>query len=449
MIKLQIPRYRFHYYARDNKNGDQKQHVEYNNGENVHESDSNGTVQTVNYSTDNSSGLQTDIYTNASASLFKLLLNNSIHSNQQINNSENSTMLPIYVNPKNTEQKSVDSRDHLVESVDNITQLNEQITTYQPEDRLYDAKDEQVTDQTLFQNDHVTNKEFDITTIPFEKLSPINADDLKYFDDEVLKQSIIKVLQDIKDREQSDPKLHLMSSFYTKLLKVTDAMKTKSEKSCEPLSNKPLRLLGYNPETVGSLYNMKVHYNQASQTQQPHFPEFDNRDHNDNVKQPQIYASSTIQPISNQENQKFMAPLTHTQQIYYYDPNTRVMFPIPNHIIKNTYPFVENKPLQTLPTPAEPRNRFSFMNFFRRSGKRSQQMNDSHSIVSFHPQTKVDYKTSNKTPTDQNQQLHVDCNNKKPYMAPTLNPGTSVQTIPLCADCVPNMGYLSYQAIAV
>lgn len=448
MVKLQIPRYRFHYYARDSKNGDQKQHVEYNNGQNVHESDSNGTIQTVNYITDNSSILQTDINTNASASLFKLFLNNSIHSKQQINDSENSTVLPIYVNPKNIQQKpvKVDSRDHLVESIDNTTQLNEKITTYQPEDRLYDAEDEQVTYQTLIQNDGVTNKKFD-TTIPFEKLSPINADDLKYFDDEVLKQSIIKVLHDIKDSEQSDPKLHLMSLFYTKLLKVTDAMKTKLEESCEPKLNKPLRLLGYNPETVGSLYNMKVHYNQASQTQQPHFPGFDNRSHN--VKQPQIYASSTTQPISNQENQKYLAPITYTQQIYYYDPNTRIMFPIPNNIIKNTYPFVENKPLKTPPTPAEPRKRFSLMNFFRGSGKRSQQMNDSHSIVSFDPQTKVDYKTSDKTPTDQNQQPHVDYNNKKPYMTPPINPETPVETIPLCTDCMPNMGYLSHQAIEV
>lgn len=396
MDKLQIPQYRFHYYVQDDKIGEHKQQEEYKNGEKVHSSpnlaDSNGDVSVVNYRTDKSSGLPAvTVNIREDVSPFKVSLNSPVYINRQTVASKESNVLrssPIVVEPINTqEQKSpksieIDSRDEyrVIENVSKATQLTEQVNANQTEDRKDDVKDEQITEQIVIQDEGITNTQTEFT-IPFKKPNPVNADDFKDNDDEAIKKNIVKAIQNInEDHEQFDPQINFKSVLSDKPLKIisADSMEKERLESYRPnqensnfknqqLSNKPLRLFGYNPSIIGSLYDMQTEYNRPSQLQQP--PNVNNKGYtasfgiqSDNAKSQTHHDSSgmhfshqspTIQTVGHKGNQKSNAP-TQTQPLYYYDPNSMVMLPIYTNMIQNTYPFADYKPFSIQPQPAQP-----------------------------------------------------------------------------------------------
>lgn len=393
MVKLQIPQYRFHYYIQDDKTKNQNPHEEGDNNrenvQNVHSvADSNGEVKIVNYRVDKSSGLQVDINSQTGASPFKMSLNNPEYSGSQIYVSKDlsvSRVSPIVVEPMNMqEQKSsksieVDSKDeyNLTESTDKNAQLTQQINTNQTEDRKDDVKDEQVTDQVLVQDEDITNKQIELT-IPFIKPNPINTDNFKHNDDEAIKKNIVKVIQNINENhELSDQQLTFKNIYSDKPVNIvgSNSMEMQQQESYQPnhghsnfksqqLSNKPLRLFGYNPSIIGSLYDMQVDYNRPSQIQQPPNPlnqgYFTGFGTHGDIR-PHTYDNSGMylfpqpipitQTVGYKGNQKYNAP---TQPLYYYDPNSMVMLPIYTNMIQNTYPFAENKPQSPQPQPPHP-----------------------------------------------------------------------------------------------
>lgn len=529
MVKLQIPQYRFHYYVQDAKTGGHKQQEEYKDGEKVHNSynvaDSNGNVRVINYRTDKSSALPITANNKDDILPFKVSLNNPVYVNQQTDTSTNSTVTrssPIVVEPiKTHDQKSsksieMDSRDeyHVIENVSQSTQLSEQVNTNQTEDRKDDVKDEQITDQIIIQDDGITNKQTEFT-IPFKKPNPVNIDDFKDNDEEAIKKNIVKVIQNINEnREQSNPQINFKSVLSDKPLKIigTNSMEMEnyqpnhghSNFKSQQLSNKPLRLFGYNPSIIASLYDTQVDYNRPSQTQQP--PNVNSQGYfvgfgaqSDDAK-PQTYDSSevyfsnpslTVQTGSYKGNQKFNAPI-QTQPLYYYDPNSMVMLPIYTNMIQNMYPFAENKPLSVQPQlvqpqsaqsqPTQPQSSFNLMHilsggsFYKGSeqteGTQQTVVKDKESLIkqesnkleklkpfdsyekSKLPQTVMFYLNPGETPIDIKsltstspvqltfgQQSQADCNGQK-VKAPSVKAEKPLQPIPLCSDCVPALGLL-------
>ena len=404
VIKLQAPQYRFHYYVQDDKTttGNNKPLQEENKnaekfGSYYKTADSNGDMRTINYRVDKSNGLQTDISTNVGASPFKISLNDPTY-NTQIDVSKESIVSseasPIVVEPINTPEQisskptEMDSRDEydLRESTEKATKLTEHVSTNQTEDRKDDVKDEQVTDQVLIQDEGITIKPTEFT-IPFKKPNSANTDDFKYNDDEAIKKDIVKMIQNINgDHEQSDPRLNFKIPLSDKPLKLaeTDSVEMEQQESyqtshghskfkSQQLSNKPMRLIGYNPSIFGSLYDAQVNYNRPSQIQQPpnsfnqgYFAGFGT--HGD-IKQ-QAYdnsgihysqPSSTSQPGSYKGSQKLNL-LTQTQPLYYYDPNSMIMLPVYTNMIQNDYSITENKPQPTQPQADSSKNGFNLMN---------------------------------------------------------------------------------------
>lgn len=515
MIKLQIPQYRFHYYVQDDKIENYKSHDEFKNGENYHGSygvvDSNGGVQSVNYRADKSNGLQTDENLKSSTLPSNIPQNDPTYRSQidaTKESTESSKTLPIVVEPINTPQEQNTSRSiemdstneyHLTESTDKATQFIEQVSTNQTEDRNDDIKDEQVTDQILIQDEGSSHQtEF---TIPFKKPNPVNEDDFKYNDEETLKKDIVKLIQNINgNNEQSDLRLNFKSSFSDKPLKVigSDSMEMERQQNYKPshehssfksqqLSNKPIRLFGYNPSVFGSLYDMHVDY-RPPQIQQP--PNLHNQghnkgfvDHRDDVK-PQIYdsseiyhspSSSTSQTGNYKGNQKYNA-LAPTQPLYYYDPNSMVMLPVYTNMIQNVYPISENKPVTSQPQTGSNKNGFNLMQilsggtFYKGSeqAESSQQMAVKDSIKHEHnklekpkpseaynkskiPQTLMFYLNPDDSPIDLKSLIsnpmqlpsgQVDCNGQK-LKIPAVKADKTLQPIPLCSDCVPALGLMS------
>lgn len=533
MVKLQIPQYRFHYYVQDDKTKDQKpREGGDSNGEKVQSvysvADSNEEVKIVNYRVDKSSGLQADVNIQDSASPFKMSLNNPEYGGPQIDVSKDSTVSrasPIVVEPINMqEQKSsksieVDSKDeyHLTGSTDKAIQLTQQVNTNQTEDRKDDVKEEQVTDQVLVQDEGITNKQMEFT-IPFKKPNPVNADDFKYNDDEAIKKNIVKVIQNIKENhEQSDQQLTFKNVYSDKPVKIvgSDSTEIEQQESYQPsnghsnfksqqLSNKPLRLFGYNPSIIGSLYDMQVDYNRPPQIQQPPNPlnqgYFTGFGPHGDIR-PHTYDNSGMyllpqpipitQTVANKGNQKYNAP---TQPLYYYDPNSMAMLPIYTNVIQNTYPFAENKPQSSQPQPlqqqppqqqqnqpqsTQPQSGFNLMHilsggsFYKGSeqAEGSQQTTVKDSIVkqesnklekskpseihdkSKLPQTVMFYLNPSETPVDLKsltsspiqlfgQQPQADCNGKKSSKSPSVKADKTLQPIPLCSDCVPALGLM-------
>lgn len=534
VIKLQIPQYRFHYYVQNDKTKDQKpSEGRDNNGEKVQSvysvADSNEEVKIVNYRVDKSSGLQADVNIQDSALPFKMSLNNPEYSGPQIDVSENSTVSrvsPIVVEPMNMqEQKSsksieVDSRNeyHLTGSTDKAIQLTQQVNTNQTEDRKDDVKEEQVTDQVLVQDEGITNKQIEFT-IPFKKSNPVNTDDFKYNDDEAIKKNIVKVIQNIKENhEQSDQQLTFKNVYSDKPVKIVGSDSTEMEQQesyqssnghsnfkSQQLSNKPLRLFGYNPSIIGSLYDMQVDYKRPSQIQQPPNPlnqgYFTGLGTHGDIR-PHTYDNSGMyllpqpipitQTVGYKGNQKYNAP---TQPLYYYDPNSMAMLPIYTNMIQNTYPIAENKPQtfqQQLPQPQplqpqppqqqqnQPQSGFNLMHilsggsFYKSSeqAEGSQQTTVKDSIVKQEsnkleklkpsethdkskqlPPTVMFYLNPSETPVDlksltsssmqlSDQQAQADCNGKKSSKSPSVKPDKPLQPIPLCSDCVPALGLM-------
>ncbi|XP_022177310.1 uncharacterized protein LOC111038491 [Myzus persicae] len=390
----EIPQYRFHYYVQDDKPAmNYKPPQEENkNGEKIglyyNIADSNGDMRIVNYRVDKSKELQTEVNTKVDASPLKISLNNPMHDTQTDVPKESTVSKeasPIVVEPLNTQEQisskpiEMNSKDeyNLADITEKATKLTEDIvSTNQTEDRKDDVKDEQATDQVLIQDEGITIKQTEFT-IPFKQPNPVNTDDFKYNDDEAIKKDIVKMIQNINgDHEQSDPRLNFNSALSDKPLKVveTDSIEMEKQESYQPsngyskfksqqLSNKPLRLVGYNPSIFGSLYDTQVNYNRPSQIQQPpnsfnqgNFVGFGT--HGD-IKQ-QTYdssgiyysqPSSTSQPGSYKGNQKSTLQ-TQTQPLYYYDPNSMVMLPVYTNMIQNDYSITENKPRPTQ-QPAE------------------------------------------------------------------------------------------------
>lgn len=398
----EIPQYRFHYYLKDDKTvGDYKPPQEENkNGGKVgpfnNIADSNGDMRIVNYRVDKSNGLQTDMSTNVGAPPLKISLNNPVYNTQADVSKEltvSSEASPIVVEPINLqEQKSskpieMDSKDeyNLTDSTDKATTLIELMNTNQTEDRKDDIiKDEQVTDQVLIQDEGITIKQTEFT-IPFKKPNPVSTDDFKYNDDEAIKKDIVKMIQNINgDHEQSDLRLNSKSTISDKPLKVveTDSMEMEQQESYQPshghskfksqqLSNKPLRLVGYNPSIFGLLYDTQANYNRPSQIQQPP----NNQGYlagfgiHGDIKQ-QTYDNSGVyysqpsstspQPGNYKGNKKSNLPIP-TQPLYYYDPNSMVMLPVYTNMIQNDYSLTETKPQPTQPQADSGKNGFNLM----------------------------------------------------------------------------------------
>lgn len=515
MIKLQIPQYRFHYYVQDDKTENYKPH-EFKKGENYHGSydavDSNEGVQIINYRADKSNGLKIDENLKSSTLSPKISQNEPTYRSQ-IDATKESTQpsktSPIVVEPMNTPQEQKSSKSiemdstneyHLTESTDKATQLIEQdISTNQTEDRNDDVKDEQVTDQILIQ-DEGSNQQTEFT-IPFQKPNQVNENDFKYNNEESLKKDIVKVIQNINgDNEQSDLRLNFKSTFSDKPLTVvgSDSMEMERQESYKPshghsnfksqqLSNKPIRLFGYNPSIFGSLYDMHVDY-RPPQIQQPQnlYSQGHNTgfvDHKDDVKSQvsdssEIYyspSSSTFQTGNHKGNQKYNA-LVPTQPLYYYDPNSMVMVPVYTNMIQNNYPISENKPLTSQPQADSNKNGFNLMHilsggtFYKSSeqAESTQQMAVKDLIKQEYnkvekpkpsetnnksktPQTLMFYLNPDETPIDLKSLIsspvqlpsgQVDCNSQK-HKPPAVKTDKTLQPIPLCSDCVPALGLMS------
>lgn len=307
-----------------------------------------------------------------------------------------SEVSPIVVQPMNMQEhkssKSIqmDSKnEYLVESTDKSTPLTIQRSSNETEDRKDDVKDEQATDQILIQDEGTTSKQIEFT-VPFKKPNPVNANDFKYSDNDDIKKDIVKVIQNINgEYEQNDPQLlHFKSILSKKPLKIfgLDSGEMDQHESyqqnhdgnsnfkSQQVSNKPLKLFGYNPSTFASLYDMQTDYNRPSQIQQPPNP-FNQGyfvgygDHEDNVKQ-QTYDNAGIylpqpnlmyQNGNYKGNQQYNVPVPTQQPLYYYDPNSMVMLPIYTNMIQNAYPYsIENKRqpaypfIEIKPQPAHP-----------------------------------------------------------------------------------------------
>lgn len=475
-------------------------------------------VRVINYRTNKSNGLQTDINTNSDPLPLKISLNDPVYNIQidtlkeVITSSESS---PIVVEPIQ-EQNSLKSMDmdskneYNLESADNITQVTEQVNTNQTEDRKDDLKEEQATDdQILIQEEGITSKQTEFT-IPFKKPNPVNGDDIKYNDNEAMKKDIIKVIQNINGgHEQSNQQLNFknMLSESDKPLKTVsvdlkDIERQKSSSSShghsnfksQQLSNKPLRLFGYNPSHFGSLYDMQIDYNRQSQIQQP--PNLVNQGyfagfatHGDEVKI-QAYdssgtyisqPSSTSQTVSYKGNKKYNVPAPapapiSTQPLYYYDPNSMIMLPVYTDMIQNTYPIV-NKPQSFQSQVDSNKNSLNLMqilsggNFYKGSeqAEGSQQMPVKDPIIkqefnklekpsetydkSKLSQTVMFYLNPGESPIDLKslisnpiqlpfgQQPQADCNGQK-LRVPTVKGDKPLQPIPLCSDCVPALGLM-------
>jgi len=356
------------------------------NGENVElyykKADSNGDLRIVNYRVDKSNELQTDVNVQNGASPLKISLNNPVYDTQTDISNEptvSSEVSPIVVEPINTQDQisskpiEMNSKDeyNMAESTEKATKLTEHVGTNQTEDRKDEVKEEQATDQVLIQDEGITTKQTEFT-IPFKKPNPVNTDDFKYNDNEAMKKDIVKMIQNINgDHEQSDPRLNFNSALSDKPLKVveTDSIEMERQESHQPshghskfknqqLSNKPLRLIGYNPSIFGSLYDTQVSYNSPSQIQQP--PNTFNQGYSagfgthgdikqhayDNSGTYYTQPSSTSQPGSYKGSQKSTLQ-TQTQPLYYYDPNSMVMLPVYTNMIQNDYSITENKPRPT------------------------------------------------------------------------------------------------------
>ncbi|CAI6348063.1 unnamed protein product [Macrosiphum euphorbiae] len=524
----EIPQYRFHYYVQDNKPAvDYKSPQEENkNGEKIGSyyniADSNGDMRTVNYRVDKSNGLQTDVNTKVGASPFKISLNNPVYDTQTDVSKEStvsSEASPIVVEPLNTQEQisskpiELDFRDeyNLAGSTEKPIKITEHVSTNQTEDRKDDVKDEQATDQVLIQDEGITIKQTEFT-IPFKKPNPVNTDDFKYNDEEAIKKDIVKMIQNINgDHEQYDPRLNFNSALSDKPLKVveTDSIEMEQQESYQPshghskfksqqLSNKPLRLVGYNPSIFGSLYDTQVNYNRPSQIQQPpnsfnqgYFAGFGT--HGD-IK-PQAYdnsgiyysqPSSTSPPGSYKGSQKSTLQ-TQTQPLYYYDPNSMVMLPVYTNMVQNDYSITENKPQPTQQQADSGKSGFNLMHilsggsFYKGSeqAEGSQQLTVKDSIKPEHhkfekskplethdkskpletqdklkpPQTLMFYLNPGEPPIDlkslTSSPMHLtfgqppqaDCNGKT-LKTPTVKANKPLQPIPLCSDCVPALGYV-------
>lgn len=438
MVKLQIPQYRFHYYVQENKNENSQPNGEYNintnNRGSLSEVHPHAEVRAINYRVDKSNELQADVNGNTNSTPYQISLNNPIYSTQDNDSKElmmSPKTTPIVVEPIGTQEqilsKSIEgdsvNEQKQTESIDKVTQLMEQINSNQTEDRNDDLKYEQATDQVIVQDEDLANTPTEYT-IPFKKPNFISAEDFKYISNEAVKQSMVnKVLHNLnEDHEQSNPQLNFKSELSDKPLKIVnaDSMETERKESYQPshghssfksqqLSNKPLRLFGYNPSVFGSLYDMQLDYNRPSQIQQPpntfkqgYFaglkaqsdnnkqqvqPQLQKQTHayeNSGmyISQPQtqtqtqstsaqqeaqaqsydssgIYFShpiSTLQTGDYKGNKKNIVP-TPTQQLYYYDPSSMAMLPVYTNVIQNTYPIAETKPH---PTPQADSNKNGF-----------------------------------------------------------------------------------------
>lgn len=468
-------------------------------------------MQSVNFRADKSNGLQTDENLKSSTLPSNIPKTDPTYRSQidAIKEStESSKTLPIVVEPMNTPQEQNTSRSiemdsineyHLTESTDKATEIIELVSTNQTEDRNDDIKDEQVTDQTSIQDEGSSQQtEF---TIPFKKPNPVNEDDFKYNDEETLKKDIVKLIQNINGgNEQSDLRLNVKSTFSDKPLKVigSDSMEIERQENyksshehsnfkSQQLSNKPIRLFGYNPSVFGSLYDMHVDY-RPPKIQQP--PNVHNQghntgflDHKDDVK-PQVYdssevyhspPSSTSQTVNHKGNQKYNA-LAPTQPLYYYDPNSMVMLPVYTNMIQNVYPISENKPTTSQPPAGSNKNGFNLMQilsggtFYKGSeqAESSQQMAVKDLIKHEYnklekpkpseaynkskiPQTLMFYLNPDDSPIDLKSLIsspvqlpsgQVDCNGQK-LKASAVKADKTLQPIPLCSDCVPAVGLMS------
>lgn len=505
----------------DNKNNDYKSNEEYKEGDKIHSpysaTEFNGNIQNVNYRVDKSNEFQTDVNSNIGASPYKISLSNPIY-NPQVDTMKETVVVsevsPIVVEPINSqEQKSsksieMDTKDeyHQTENHDKVAQLIEQINTNQTEDRKDDIKEAQVADQILIQD----KEEFKQTefTIPFKKPNSGNGDELKYNDEETMKKDIInKVIQNLNDgKEQSDPHLHFKSTLTDKPLKVigADTMEMERQENyqitqghsnfkSQKLSNKPLRLFGYNPSTFGSLYDMQIDYNRPSQIQQSqnsfnqgYFTGFGT--HTDDIKSQQYensgmyysQPSSSLQTGNYKGYQKYNVP---TQPLYYYDPNSMLMIPVYTNAIQNTYPTTENKLQPAQPQVDSNKGGFNLMQilsggtFYKGSEqaegsqqttvKDSPTKQDSNKLEKLKPletndksklpqtlmfyvnpseSSQMDIKPHTSSPMQLTlgQNSQPDCNGQK-SKAPTFRSEKPLQPIPLCSDCVPALGLMGLQ----
>lgn len=509
MVKLQIPQYRFHYFIQDNKDGDNKPQGVYKIGENVYNSFGAGhsrrDMKVVSYRTEKSDGLQSNgNYENLP---YRFSLNSPQQNYTTKELTASSEAPPIVVEPLNTpDQQSSksdkgDSRNEFqrTESVTNVPHFTEQVNTNQTKDRNDNIKDEPATDQIQIQDDDMAVKKIEFT-VPFKKPNPVNTDDFKYVNDETIKQNIVnKVIQNInEDHDQYKSQLSFESPLSDKLLKVVNVDSIETERQnyqpshdghsnfkSQHLSNKPLRLLGYNPSAVHSLYDMEAHYNLPSQIQQPPSSFIQGyaaglEAHSDNIR-PQsqtqdnsgMYFSqptSTIHVGNYKGNQKYNEPL------YYYDPATMSMLPIPvyTNMIQNSYSQAENKPNPTL--PADPnKNGFNLMeilsggSFYKGTEqaevpqqtavKGSIVKHESHKLEKVKPSEKVKPldTTNNKikplqtlvyvNPDDTSiqltygQQPQADCKGQT-HKAPALRVDKPLQPIPLCTNCKPALALM-------
>lgn len=469
-------------------------------------------MKAVSYRTEKSNGDHEN-------SPYRISLDNSQQNDMRKELPSSSVSSPIVVEPLQTQdQKSSRSNEddsgnefQRTESVNNVPHITEQLNTNQTEDRNDNIKDEPATDHVLIQDNNTAVKPLQIR-IPYKKPDPENADDFKYINEEAMKQSIVnKVIQNINEHHDEESQLNFKSSLSDMPLKLVsvDSIETERQKyyppspeqsspKSQPLSDMPMRLFGYDPSIVGSLYNMQVHYDRPSQIQQP--PNTVNQGyktgleaHSDDIRpQPQTHDSSGAyfsQPISTIQVGSYKGNQKHAEPLYYYDPVSMSMLQLPvyTNMLQNTYlQQQDNKANPTPPINSNKNNGFNLMqilnggSFYRgtEQAEVSQQTAVKDSIVKqdLHKQEKAkpsekvkltdtkhnkirpqqplmfymgpDNKpfnlnsfASNPTQFSYGQQPQADCNGQS-HKAPALKVDKPLQPIPLCSECNPTLALM-------
>ncbi|XP_050431878.1 uncharacterized protein LOC126840283 [Adelges cooleyi] len=321
----EAPQYRFHYYVQDEGTG--------NNG--------------VSYKTH-------EEYKNAAVSSFSAGQSGPVYKAD--------AQTPIVVQPIDSQaqqktSKSIDVASKNEESGNKEGASAEQAGT---EDRQDDDK-EVSQEQVFVQDKDETMKQPTEFTIPFKKPNSVGADDIKYggADDEAMKKDIVKVIQNINGAgiasygsEQSDSQLNFKSGLTDKPMKTVNVDSAEADHAdgqqqahinfkSQQLSNKPLRLFGYNPwSTFGQAYD--VDNNRPPQVASAAVGGYYAGYGEDSVKTLSSFDlgpaySYLTGPTAYQYaggsgagykggSQKYNSAAA--QQLYYYDPSSMLMVPI-------------------------------------------------------------------------------------------------------------------------
>ncbi|XP_050540860.1 uncharacterized protein LOC126905321 [Daktulosphaira vitifoliae] len=351
----EAPQYRFHYFVQDDNLGH-----------------GGGTHKTH------------DEHKNAA-----IVTSTPVVQNGPVYNAQTESQTPIVVESTVPQIQQKSSKSIESESNDESNKTSEKIdltVSGRTEDRQDDDDKDSTQEQVYVQDKDESMKQPSEFTIPFKKPNTVGVDDVKYdsTDEEVMKKDIVKVIQNINgaglySMDHSNSHSHMKNGMSEKPMKIFNSDSIESDHvdihsqlnngeshinfKSQQLSNKPLRLFGYNPfSTVGSTYDMDI-------KPQPilgnvHGSYFYGDDAVKNVPtydaNPMYSYYPPVYQYPGLSSGGYKGGLSKynsaaSQQLYYYDPNSMLMIPIyPNTINGQTggyQQFMDNG-INTKPQPS-------------------------------------------------------------------------------------------------